>query len=261
MGKFAEAKDVLHPLEQRFMKVFGPDHPELARCREILALTEEGLGHLENAESLLLKSHATLKRELGDGHRMTRRAVAHLGRICMERGKTDEGVGWLRILLTTGVARTGKGIAQPTGHPVATLRGVPDINFFGDALEGKGDPRTREALLRELGTPLDWLMWRKDWLRAHVSALVGELSLHRELAKETDPYRVDDIVAKGSAIIRSAVKTMEGNAATPPRFLEEQRARLKRVADAEANWLQSPQQPDDVRRLRQALEAMPQAPD
>jgi hypothetical protein len=260
MGKFAEAEEVLLPLERRFMKVFGPDHLDVGLCRENLALAEEGLGHLDKAEALLLKSHTTRRRELGDGHGLTRRAAAHLSRICMARGKTDEGVGWMRILLSAGVARTGGGIASPAKDPRPTPPGVPDINLLGDALEGKGEPRTREILLLELSKTLEWLMWETDWLRAHATAHYAHAKLRRYLAKESDPDRVDDLVLTELVRIRNSVKTMEGNAATPPRYLEEQRANLKRVADAETNWSQSPKQPDDLQRLRQALEAKPKAP-
>jgi tetratricopeptide (TPR) repeat protein len=256
MGKFAEAREVLAPLQERFLKVLGPDHIDVALYQENLALAEEGLGHLDTAEALLLKSHALRKKRLGDGHGLTRRAAAYLGRVCMARGKTNEAVAWLRVLLTAGVVRTGTGIAQPatesTRNPrqpadinpeaAKTIRDLgiitqnpaqpADINLLGDALAGKAPPETSAQLFSELMRTLDWLMWRTDWLRAYVSyrhyevgSRIGGLS--EEQSKDTRAVAI--------GLARHALTVMDANSATPPRIAEEVRARLKQLEEMDAN--------------------------
>jgi tetratricopeptide (TPR) repeat protein len=220
-GEFAQAREVLAPLRERFEKVMGPEHIDVALWSENLALAEEGLGHLELAEKLLLLSHTIRKKNLGDGHGLTRRASAHLGRVCMARGKTDEAVTWLRALLTAGVARRGKGIALPTDRPTPTPSGVADINLLGDALSGKADLRTRVELLLELGSTLRWLLWRSDWLSAHIMGLSAQAVLQRGEALNN---AAATLVANE---IKQAVTIMETNPSTPSRFLKEARARLE----------------------------------
>jgi tetratricopeptide (TPR) repeat protein/tRNA A-37 threonylcarbamoyl transferase component Bud32 len=240
-GQPAEARAVLAPLQERFLKVFGPDHIDVALYYENLALAEDGLGHPDAAEALLLKSHALRKGKLGEGHGLTRRAAAYLGRVCMAQGKAEEAVSWLRVLLTAGVVRTGTGIALPANNPSGSdpvmqpPRGAAnpglktpepaDISRLGDALLGRGEPGTSVQLLTELARTLDWLMWHSDWLRAEVWGLQGEASLRLGLPdnRDVDAFRVKD-----------AVSLMEANPSTPPRILDEARARLKRVTEAEA---------------------------
>jgi serine/threonine protein kinase len=230
LGQCAEAREVLAPLQERILKVFGPDHVDVARYYENLALAEEGLGHFEAAENLLVKAHGLRKSKLGDGHGLTRRAAAHLGRVCMAAGRTDEAVAWLRVLLTAGVVRTG-GIARPgTGSSPAHLK-LADINHLGDALLGKADPDTSANLLNELYGTLNWLTWKSDWLTAHVRALVYCEASNGKSGSSSREQRVDDAIGAS----RYSIAIMEANPATPPRILAEDRARLQRLLkEAEA---------------------------
>jgi tetratricopeptide (TPR) repeat protein len=266
MGKCAEAKEVLAPLLERFLKVLGPDHIDVALCRENLALAEEGLGHLDAAEKLLRQARDVRKDRLGDAHELTRRATVHLARVCLARGKADEGVAWLRVLMTAGVVRTGAGIALPA-NPAVPPRpapadppapapaagpggpadlGIPirpaevaDINRLGDALAGKADWRTSVRLLNELQRTVEWLTWRTDWLRAYVLALRWEAQFRFAPHRESKDVVVGPKeVAVGA--IKAALKTLEANPATPPRILEETRARLKRVTEADDRPLPAP---------------------
>ncbi len=236
LGKFAEAKEVLAPLQQPFLKAFGDDHINVARDLENLALAEEGLGHADVAEALFGKAYAIRKGALGDGHGLTRRATAHLGRVCMGQDKTDEAVGWLRVLLTAGVTRTG-GLALPVGQPRQLPPGMPlpeklvvvDIDLLGDALSGMGDPVQSAILLGELLATERWIAWKTDWFRAHVESIQFETMCRRQgLTK-------DEITSRTFGAIKftkDAIKVMEANPATPPRFLNEARARLKRLEAA-----------------------------
>jgi hypothetical protein len=232
MGKFAEAREVLAPLQERFLKVLGPDHIDLALYQENLALAEEGLRHLDAAQTLLLKSHALRKNRLGDGHGLTRRAAAYLGRVYMAQGKTDEAVAWLRVLLTAGVVRTGRGIAQPGTESAQHRPRLADMNLLADALSGKAPPNASAELLVELSRTLDWLLWRSDWLRAYVryryyetTCRFGGLSEER-----TRTNRADAI-----GVARHAISTMEANPATPRSLHDEVRARLKQLEEIETN--------------------------
>jgi tetratricopeptide (TPR) repeat protein len=230
-GKFAEARDVLAPLQQHFLKVFSPDHIDVARHSEYLALAEEGLGHLDAAEALLRKSYAIRKSAVGEGHGLTRRAAAHLGRVCMAQGKTEEAVTWLRVLLTAGVTRTGK-LARPADQSPGVPPGGADISLLGDALSEKGDPDTSADLLDELYDTLVWITWRSDWLRAHVASLRGAVTWRRRGIAN------DNVAGEIHGAIRNTdenMRVMEANPATPPRILEEARARLQRLKEAGAD--------------------------
>jgi serine/threonine protein kinase/tetratricopeptide (TPR) repeat protein len=219
-GKFAQALGVLAPLQEHFVKVFGPDHLDVGRHDEYVGLAEEGLGHLDTAEALLLKSHAIRKSRLGDGHAVTRRVVAYLARVCMARGKTEEAMAWLRTLLTTGVARTGH-LARATDAPAPP--GLADISLLGDALAGKAEPIASESLLKELSETLSWLLGQRDWLHAHVVVLQGNVQVRLGRPSNWSAYAIKDAVA-----------VMEANPTTPPRILAEARAALKRVPAADA---------------------------
>jgi tetratricopeptide (TPR) repeat protein len=230
----AEAREVLVPLRERFLKVLGPDHIDVALYYENLALAEEGFGHLDIAEALLLKTHALRKSRLGDGHGLTRRAAAYLGRVCMARGKTEDAVAWLRVLLTAGVVRNGRGIAMPGTAPTREPAGLADMNRLGEALAGKADAKTSTQLLLELRRTLEWLFWRSDWLTAHVK------SLEYEAMSRLDGMSKDEAMARQSiedaiGVTGESIRYMEGNPTTPPRFLDEVRARLKRLTEADAN--------------------------
>jgi tetratricopeptide (TPR) repeat protein len=200
----------------------GPDHLDTARWAENLALAEEGLGRLEPAEKLLLRSHTIRKKSLGDGHSLTRRATTHLGRVCLARGKQDEAVAWLRALLSAGVARTGTGVAMPADQPTPAPPGLADLGQLGEALSGKADPALNWKLLIELSETIQWLTWRSDWLRNYVTAL------HREAWFRTGLGDKDSVVAT----IKGAIASMELNQATPADFLVRARACLQRVNES-----------------------------
>jgi tetratricopeptide (TPR) repeat protein len=227
-GQPAEARKVLVPLGERFRKVLGPDHIDVALYDENLALAEEGSGHLGAAEGLLREAHALRKSRLGDGHGLTRRAAFHLGRVCMARGKTEDAVTWLRVLMTAGVVRTGN-IAVAGPQPRRQPPGLADMNRLGDALSGKADPKISAQLLHELRRTVEWLGWRKDWFRAHVRSLAYDATSHfGGRSRENSLYAA-------IGVTRESIATMQANPATPPRVLAEARARLKRLNDEVAN--------------------------
>jgi tetratricopeptide (TPR) repeat protein len=231
MGKFAEAREVLAPLEERFLKTLGPDHIDIALYQENLALAEEGLGHLDAAQGLLLKAHALRKSRLGDGHGLTRRAAAYLGRVYMGQGKTDEAVAWLRVLLTAGVVRSAMGIAQPGTRSTQDRPDLPDMNLLGDALSGKAPPNTGAQLLLELSRTLDWLMWRSDWLRAYARYCYYETKCRFDGQSEE---RSRQNLADAIGVARGALTVMEANPATPRRLHDYLRTRLKQLEEKQA---------------------------
>jgi tRNA A-37 threonylcarbamoyl transferase component Bud32/tetratricopeptide (TPR) repeat protein len=237
MGKFAEARQVLAPLQERFLKVLGPEHIDVALYQENLALAEEGLRHLDAAEALLLKSYALRKKRLGDGHGLTRRAAAYLGRVYLEQGKTDEAVTWLRVLLTAGVVRRGTGIATPGSEPAQNRPELADMNLLGDALSGKAPPNTGAQLLVELHRTLDWLMWGSDWLRVYAKYRYYEAQsrfggLREERARQN--------LADAIGFARYTIKVMEANPTTPRGLYDEVRASLKQLEDKEARQRPAP---------------------
>ncbi len=231
MGKFTEAREVLAPLQERFRKVLGPDHIDVALYQENLSLAEEGLGHLDAAAALLLQSHALRKSRLGDGHGLTRRAAAHLGRVYLDQGKTDEAVAWLRVLLTAGVVRTGMGIAQPGTESRQNRPPLADMNLLGDALSGKAPPNAGTQLLLELSRTLDWLFWRSDWLRAYAKYRYYETKSRFDGLSD-DQTRMARADAIGVA--HDTLTVMKANPATPRRIYDEVRSRMKQLEE-EAN--------------------------
>jgi tetratricopeptide (TPR) repeat protein len=228
-GQPAEARQVLVPLEKRFVKILGPDHIDMALYHENRALAEEESGHLDIAEAHLRKAHPLRKKQLGDGHGLTRRAAMYLGRVCLAQGKTDEAVAWLRVLLTAGVVRNG-GIAR-TGDPSQERPGLADMSLLGEALAGKGDVDTGVKLLNELQRTLEWLAWRSDWLRAHVSALRYEFSTRIEGVPEK---QISWSFKEAIGATNETLRIMKANPTTPPRILAETRARLKRLTEEDA---------------------------
>jgi tetratricopeptide (TPR) repeat protein len=226
LGKCVEARDVLAPLREPFLKVFGPDHIDVGLYCENFALAEEGLGHLDAAEALLHRSYAIRKSAVGEGHGLTRRAAMHLGRVCMAQGKTEEAVAWLRVLMTAGVTE-----ARRLATPARTPEGGVDVGLLGDALSEKGDPETSDDLLEGLCVTLNWLAWRTDWLRSHARSLrCAVMWRRRGLANEEIARELHGAVKH----VDESVKDMEANPATPPRILEGARARLQRLKEAAA---------------------------
>jgi tetratricopeptide (TPR) repeat protein len=221
-GEFTLARQVLAPLQERFQKVLGQDHIEVALYSENLALAEEGLGNLEAAEGLLLRAHAVRKKLLGDGHGLTRRATAYLGRVCMARGKQTEAAAWLRALLSAGVVRNGTGIALPIGinNPIPEPPGLADLSRLGEVLSGKGDPALSVQILSsELLPTLEWLTWSSDWLRHYVKVLLLDATYRTGNAgKETLLGMMDN-----------AISAMQSNRTTPRDALDRARAWRKQV--------------------------------
>jgi tetratricopeptide (TPR) repeat protein len=230
MGKYSEAREVLAPLQERFLKILGPDHIDVALYYENLSLAEEGLGHFDAAEALLQKAYALRKNKLGEGHGLTRRAAAHLSRVYMDKGKTEEAVRWMRVLLTAGVVRTGL-IARPGTNSTPEPPGVADINLLGDALSGKAPAHISNELLSELRSTLDWLLWRSDWLRAYIIYRWSENTCRLADGSEV---MIRETTREAIGATRFAISLMEANPRTPPRFLDEARAGLKRLVEAEA---------------------------
>jgi tetratricopeptide (TPR) repeat protein len=232
-GKFGEARDVLAPLEGPFLKVFGADHVRVIEYYENLALAEEGLGHLGTAEALLWKTYPMWKNANGEADPGTRRAAAYLGRACLAQGKTEEAVRWLRAMIAYGTIPRGpmKGGPRVPPRPPSVAREGADIERLGDALAGRADPYTTVVLLQKVSSTLGWLTWGTNWLKAHVDSLLYEAACRdAEMPKET----ASNCIQRAIGITKASITIMEANPATPPRILDEARARLKRLAEADA---------------------------
>jgi hypothetical protein len=190
------------------------------------------LGHLDTSEALLRKAYTTRKGRLSESHGLTRRAVAYLGRVCMAQGKTEEAVGWLRALIAFGpLPGGGLGPRLPSRPPLVEPGGAP-LNRLGDALAGKADPYTTVELLGKVSKTLGWLTWRTNWLKAHVDSLLYEAACRDAgMPKEA----ASDFRQQAIGVTRASLAIMEANPATPPRFLDEARARLKRLVAADAD--------------------------
>jgi tetratricopeptide (TPR) repeat protein len=229
-GKFGEARDVLTPLKEPFLKVLGADHPDVATYYENLALAEEGLGHLETAEAQLRKAYTARKNRLGDASGFTRRAAAYLARVCLAQGKTAEAAGWLRALIAFGSIPSVSGLRLPSRPPSVTGEDI-DLNRLGDALAGKADPYTTVVLLGKVPSTLNWLTWRTNWLKAHVDSLRYEAACRDGgMSKDQASQTTKDAIG----VTRAALAILEANPATPPCILDEARARLKRLVEADA---------------------------
>jgi tetratricopeptide (TPR) repeat protein len=230
-GKFGEARDVLAPLEEPFLRVLGVDHLDVALYYENWALAEEGLGRLDTAEASLRKAYTTRKNRLNESHGLTRRAAAHLGRVCLAQGKTEEAVGWLRVLIASGPVPTGPRPRLASRPPDAAPEDA-DADRLGDALAGKADPYTTVVLLHKVCGTLRWLTWRTNWLMAHVNSLMYEAACREDgMSKDEAGKRINDAIG----VTRASIAIMEANPATPPRILDEARARLKRLVAADAD--------------------------
>ena len=88
-----------------------------------------------------------------------------------------------------------------------------------------------EQLLDELNRTLHWLLWRPDWLKTHVESLYYESRTQHawpteELARQS--------LAEAIGFARHAISVMEANPTTPRRYLDEARARLRRLQAAES---------------------------
>jgi tetratricopeptide (TPR) repeat protein len=242
MGKYQEARAILAPLEERCLRLFGPDHVDVARWQENMALTEEGLGHFDAAAALLRKSHAIRKARVGEGHGLTRRPACYLGRVCLAAGKREDAVHWFRLLLTEGIVRRqadlnfhsqikAGGRPGPSKDASRTPAARPaDINLLGDALQGKGEPEARAALLRELHRTVNWLTWKKDWLQKYILCLHYEAVAQGPKPRKNSADEREDLDTGVDALLlmEAALKEMESYPLTPPRLLEESRARIKR---------------------------------
>jgi hypothetical protein len=236
-GKFALAQDVLSPLLERFEQVLGPDHIDVAVCTENLALAEEGLGRLEAAEKHLLRAQAIRKRQLGEGHALTRRADIHLARICLAQGKQAEAVAWFRFLLAYET--------DPSGRPTSRPADLPSLDHLGDALSGKGDPASCEQLVAELSRNIQWLTWESDWMRHYVMALQAEAWLRIGEREKGDAV----------ALINNAISALESNKATPSHILDQARACLKRASKSNPDPLKAAEwRSESTRRLEQLYE-------
>jgi tetratricopeptide (TPR) repeat protein/tRNA A-37 threonylcarbamoyl transferase component Bud32 len=241
-GDFAQAREVLAPLQERLERVMGPDHLNTAYWAENMALAEEGLGRLEAAEKLLLRSHTIRKNSLGDGHGLTRRAACYLGRVCLAQGKQDEAVAWFRKLMGAGVVRTGTGLAMPAEHRTPEPPGLADLGQLGEALSGKGDPGVRRQLLNELKMTVEWLTWQSDWLRRYVDVLrveaeLGDGQMEKDdaiesisgtiSALERDQTITPECVDKARACLR---RTYEARPAPRVKIVEKQRETIRKLA-------------------------------
>jgi hypothetical protein len=229
-GKFAEARAVLAPLEVQYLRVLGADHQDVAVYYQYLALAEEGLGHLDTAEALLRKGYATCKDRMGEDSGRAKRVAAYLARVCLAQGKTEEAVGWLRALITIGPVPMGPG-PRLSSRPPDAAPGDADVDLLGDALAGKADPYTNVVLLHKVCGTLGWLTWRTNWLTAHVNSLMYEAACREDgMSKDEAGTRINDAIG----VTRGSIAIMEANPATPPRILDEARARLKRLVAADA---------------------------
>jgi serine/threonine protein kinase len=219
-GKFAEARDVLAPLQAPFDKTFGPDHLDVAFLAEYLALAEEGLGHFDIAENLLLKSYSIRKNKLGEGHGLTRRSVCHLGRVLLAGGKDDKALSWFQKLIIVARTPSGSEVFRPKQGEALSHAPLADVKLLGQALAGKGKPLIDGALLGELSSTLDWLLWRKDWLRCYIMVLRGDVHVRLGNLKDWAVF-----------VTKDAIAFMEINSTTPPRYLQAARAQLKKLQE------------------------------
>jgi hypothetical protein len=118
----------------------------------------------------------------------------------------------------------------PSGPPSGAREDL-DLNRLGDALSGKADPYTTVVLLWRVHGSLEWLTWRTNWLKAHVNSLRHEAAC-RDAGMSSD--QASRTTKEAVGVTRNVIEIMEANRATPPRILDEARARLKRLVEADA---------------------------
>jgi hypothetical protein len=87
------------------------------------------------------------------------------------------------------------------------------------------------VLLKKVSATLGWLTWRNNWLKAHVDSLLYEAAC-RDAGMSRD--EASQCTKDAIGITRGSITIMEANPTTPPRILEEARARLKRLTEADA---------------------------
>jgi tetratricopeptide (TPR) repeat protein/tRNA A-37 threonylcarbamoyl transferase component Bud32 len=221
-GKFAEAREVLAPLQERAVKVFGPDHLNIGHSSQFLGLAEEGLGHLEAAEKLLLEALEIRRKRLGEGHSQTLETLSHLARVSLALGKARESATYCAEIIRH------RGKRDPLKAEA--------IDALQAMLEGRPRPAPDQVDLGSLSSQLDWLAWKIDWFRAHVSSLLGEswcekgiVAIPGAFMKAARPAMpVAEARPGGIAKMAGALYALESNPSTPPRILEEDRARVRR---------------------------------
>jgi eukaryotic-like serine/threonine-protein kinase len=140
------AQQALHaqaaPLNRRALRIareqWGDEHPTTALLMHNLALTERGLGRLQDAELNFLEAIGMLQRIFPDGHPMTSRPLAALGEMLTQQGRAARAEPLLRSALTL---RREAG-DQPQG--VAEVE-----SLLGGALTALGRVEEAELLLRK----------------------------------------------------------------------------------------------------------------
>jgi hypothetical protein len=232
-GKFAEAREVLAPHRERSIKVLGPDHLYYSQCCEFLALAEEGLGHLEAAEKLLAATLEIRARHYKEGHSQTLQALAHMARVSLALGKPREVARCCGEIIRFGGKKATFSIGKTFRPPPLDAEALAALEAV---FAGRGEMSAKDDRLGTLSQQLNWLAWKTDWLRAYVGVLWAEtwLGLSRTSAKPAE------FLSVSSPLIESSAKAMEDSPTTPPRFLDDARARLARYREAVARPAPAP---------------------
>jgi hypothetical protein len=136
------------------------------------------------------------------------------------------------VLITGNIPGLSSAPARVPSRPPSVPDGSADLNRLGDALAGKADPYTTVVLLQKVLNTLHWLTWRTSWLNAHVDSLLYEAAC-RDAGMSKD--QASECINQAIGVTRASLAIMEANPTTPPRILDETRARLKRLVAAGAD--------------------------
>jgi hypothetical protein len=181
-------------------------------------LAEEGLGRQNAAEKLLAETVEIRKRRLKEGHIQTLQALAHLARVRLGLGKAREAaICGVEIIRHWKFQKRGVRTVQLTVNEES-------VDALESVFAGRAKPSTCKDLLQALLGQLDILAWKNDYLRAHVSCLLGEATC--ELSGTTQ--HPAEVRYSGVAMIDSGLKVLESNPSIPARILEENRTRRQR---------------------------------
>jgi len=106
-GRYAEALDLLRFDLALQTETFGPEHAEILRIRDSIAVTLQKLGRLAEAESMLRATVAELRERLGTNHEWTVNATANLAYVMECRGRTAEAWRLAHAARDEAAARLG----------------------------------------------------------------------------------------------------------------------------------------------------------
>ena len=130
LGKLDRADSLLESALDRRRKLFGSDHPEVAKSLVALGRLRVDQAEYQEAERLIREGLAMSQRHLRPGDPAIAGAMVALGQVLEESGKYDEGIN----VLEQAVRLRGMAPAQPTTELAASMRELANTHYYAGHL-------------------------------------------------------------------------------------------------------------------------------